>query len=130
MEGTQWERFVDKRRNTLRLCFHSNHRFLSLSVCRLIQFCSLSPVFSVFGSRSLSFYLSYIQLIGSHSASVSIIRCAITLLQIEPWSRIKRFEAPGRATTSAHGHELSLGGWVHGGVPRGSAGGVSQGIDS
>ena len=84
MEGIQWERFVDKKRNTLHSCFHSIDRFLSLSVCRLLfLFRSLSPVFSVFGSRSLSFYLSYIQSIASQSASVPGIRCAITLLQID-----------------------------------------------
>jgi len=30
IEGRQWERFIDKRRNTLHLCFHSIYRFICL----------------------------------------------------------------------------------------------------
>ena len=73
--GRQWERFVVKRRMTLHLCFHSIYRFPSLSVFCLVLIRSLSSVFSVFGSLSLSFYLSYIQSIAlnPHPYSVSAV---------------------------------------------------------
>jgi len=54
---------------------NSIYRSLSLSVFRLALLRSLSSVFSVFGSLSLSFYLSYIQSIAlnPHPYSVSAV---------------------------------------------------------
>jgi len=55
--GRQWEGFVVKRRMTFYSCFHSIYRSLSLSVFCLAFLRSLSSVFSVSGSLSLSFIL-------------------------------------------------------------------------
>ena len=83
--GRAWKegsgRLVDKGGILSAYVFIVTIVFCLCLFCRLLLFCSLSPVFSVFGSRSLFFYLSYIQSIASQSASVPGIRCAITLLQ-------------------------------------------------
>ena len=82
MEAGQWERFVDKRRNTLHLCFHSNYRFLSLSVSlsSSVLFTVTSVLCSLSVCHSLFILVIYNQSL-LKSASVPGIRCAITLLQ-------------------------------------------------